>query len=272
MYAYKLFYVLNLFCGISSCNINICLAWSVNEKILTLICKVDKLHHKVRFFNQYHKTQGYCLQPFPAPHCFAFYRNSSISQNVSTNETYLTVKGVINNNINGQWSCLHGTNLDAAIVNVTVLRHKETGYSTAPYSCLLWTIIAFFSTIFVSRTILWFFEYKQERPVVEQWFAVFCSFPLITQLCNEKNSPLLLLVVKVFLLLACSTFFIVVPLFGSVDEQGRCTKVSTVFMLVISVVTGVLIILLLLSKGKYSTKRITLTQRQQEEIELQSHV
>lgn len=114
------------FLGISLCNIRMCLAWSVDEKILTFTCKVNRLQFRVELVNQYHITQGYCLHPFPSPYCYTYYRNSTITQNTYTNETYLIVKGLINNSINGQWSCHHGTNIDVAFVNVTVLTSKGT--------------------------------------------------------------------------------------------------------------------------------------------------
>lgn len=106
----------------SLCNIRICLTWSVNQTILTFRCRVHQLRFSVMIVNQYHNAQGYCLHPLPVPQCVSYHKNTTITQNASTNVTSLVVKGLIDNKVNGQWSCLHGTNREEAIVDVTVLK------------------------------------------------------------------------------------------------------------------------------------------------------
>lgn len=253
MYGYKLLlYILILIRETSLCNIRICLTWSVNEKTLTLRCKVDQLRFKVKIVNQFHNALGYCLHPVPVPHCFPFYKNSSITQNASTNVTSLIVEGLINTKINGQWSCVHGTNLDAAIVNVTVRNFKETGYSVPAFGCLLWTNVPFIITIILMRCILWFVEYKQERQEIAQWCVPLCSCACITKFSNENYPPFVLIFVKITLMIFCSIVLFIVPLLiGTNDEHGRCTGFFKVFLLMIGISFGILITLILLSKGKY---------------------
>lgn len=66
--------------------------------------------------------QADCLPPRPFSKCDPYYKNGSITQNPRTNETIYIVKGKIDNYINGNWTCRHGTRKDVAYVEVTVLR------------------------------------------------------------------------------------------------------------------------------------------------------
>lgn len=76
----------------------------------------------MEFFNNRKEEQGFCLHPKPTPKCFPSNTNTTIMQNSKTNITYLRITGQIYSQFNGQWECRHGTNIDSAFINVTVLR------------------------------------------------------------------------------------------------------------------------------------------------------
>lgn len=113
-----------MFCilGTFSCRSHVCLNWKISSSELILTCKVDNLHLKVIIGDQYGNMQADCLPPRPFSKCDPYYKNGSITQNPRTNETIYIVKGKIDNYINGNWTCRHGTRKDVAYVEVTVLR------------------------------------------------------------------------------------------------------------------------------------------------------
>ena len=94
---------------------------------LTLICRVDSLNHRIFISDQYGNTQGDCHPPTSADICEPYYRNGTMTQNRITNETVFTVVGNIDNNLNGNWTCRHGTRNDMAAVEVTVLNLNNKG-------------------------------------------------------------------------------------------------------------------------------------------------
>lgn len=117
-----------------SCNINVCLTWSAMKNEITFKCRVNALSWQVKFFNQFHKEQAYCMSPIPFSHCFSLSTNCTITQDAQHNITMLTVRGRIDKRINGGWTCYHGTNVDNAVVNVTVLREgKDINFYNSLY-------------------------------------------------------------------------------------------------------------------------------------------
>lgn len=56
--------------------------------------------------------------------CDSPYKNGSIQQDKNTNTTIYTVSGTIDNHVNGIWTCIHGTKIDNATVDVTVFIRK----------------------------------------------------------------------------------------------------------------------------------------------------
>lgn len=56
--------------------------------------------------------------------CDSYYSNGSIFLTKEKNQTIYIVKGIINEHVNGNWTCRHGRNRDIAIVDVTVLTIK----------------------------------------------------------------------------------------------------------------------------------------------------
>lgn len=117
MHALVILIAMCSFTGIKACNIRMCLTWSVDTDKLVLVCRVNSLIYKVHFFNPFGKEIGYCLAPIPHPHCFP---NGSLTQDIRTNTTKLIMMGHFDNSMEGEWKCLHGTNIDKATINVTV--------------------------------------------------------------------------------------------------------------------------------------------------------
>ncbi|CAG2198223.1 unnamed protein product [Mytilus edulis] len=110
------------------CNIDVCLTWSATKEKISFKCKVNALLFTVKFFNQLHQEQAYCASPIPHVLCFPLLSNSNITQDVVHNITILTLERRIDDRINGAWTCCHGTNVDKAVVNVTVLRRGEMSF------------------------------------------------------------------------------------------------------------------------------------------------
>lgn len=112
-------------CGSKQCGITVCLTWTVTITRLKLICKVNNLNFNVQIEDPEGKLQADCLPPTPESRCSSHVKNGSISQNVLTNETTFILKGNIYSHVNGYWTCRHGTNVDLAKVDVTVLTIKD---------------------------------------------------------------------------------------------------------------------------------------------------
>lgn len=73
------------------------------------------------FYNPSNQELAHCLTPFPIPECYTS-PNNTIQQSRITNTTIFIVKHHIESSLNGQWKCTHGTNVDEATVNITVLK------------------------------------------------------------------------------------------------------------------------------------------------------
>ncbi|CAG2223610.1 unnamed protein product [Mytilus edulis] len=116
---------------ISSCRNDICFTWKVNVRTLTLICKVDNLHLSIFIGDPTGKLQADCLPPSQPNNCEPYYKNSSVIQYRSTNETVFQVNGKIDYTVNGNWTCRHGTRKEIASVEVSVLTIKGENNETA---------------------------------------------------------------------------------------------------------------------------------------------
>lgn len=113
MFAFAFFSV------IQSCSVHVCLTWEAKKENITFKCKVSQLKFKVDFLNPKNEEQGYCISPIPHPECHS--SHNVITQNLETNTTVLVIQRHVDNRLNGPWKCYHGTNVDAAFVNVTVI-------------------------------------------------------------------------------------------------------------------------------------------------------
>lgn len=107
--------------GVHSCNIPVCLTWRISVDKLILVCKVDDLHNWVFIDDPFGSRRADCFPAIDDSSCDSYKTNESITQNLTTHEIIYTVHGGINNRLNGNWSCRHGTNLHVATVEVTVL-------------------------------------------------------------------------------------------------------------------------------------------------------
>lgn len=107
--------------GINACNLQTCLEWRISVDELTLICKIDNLHLLVLIDDPAGSTRADCYPDTEHTTCESYYENESITQNPTTKEIVYTVHGKIDHHLNGKWSCRHGTRLNVATVEVTVL-------------------------------------------------------------------------------------------------------------------------------------------------------
>lgn len=76
------------------------------------------MNHRIFIDNQFGREVADCIPDF----CHSYHQNASIIQLLKTNETIYSVNGQIDNKVNGNWTCRHGSNLDTAKVDVTVLK------------------------------------------------------------------------------------------------------------------------------------------------------
>lgn len=107
-----------------SCEPGVCFNWRISSKMLTLFCKIDKLHFKTYIEDPRGNIQAECLPLTTNIYCHGKYKNVSITLNPKTNELKFTLRGVINKQVNGNWTCRHGVRRDVAYVEVTVFTDK----------------------------------------------------------------------------------------------------------------------------------------------------
>ncbi|CAG2244448.1 unnamed protein product [Mytilus edulis] len=86
---------------------------------LTLICKVNSWNHRIFIDNQFGRKVADCIPD----RCDPYDKNASMHS--TTNDITFSVNGKIDNKVNGNWTCRHGTNLDIARVEVTVLKDGQ---------------------------------------------------------------------------------------------------------------------------------------------------
>jgi hypothetical protein len=99
------------------------LTWSIENNTLILNCKIDSIIAGVSIYNPHGVEQANCLLPCPVPTCFAHHKNGRISQNITTHETIYTIytmNGNFKEDILGNWSCHHGSNVDMAYAFVHI--------------------------------------------------------------------------------------------------------------------------------------------------------
>lgn len=94
------------------------MTYTIGADYLRLSCKIDNLEFKVLFSDPHSNEQAFCLLSYPSVLCHHHYSNSSINQNLSTNETVLIIRGTMNANVNGEWLCRHGNRFERATVDV----------------------------------------------------------------------------------------------------------------------------------------------------------
>lgn len=76
----------------------------------------------VYIYDQFNKEVANCYENL----CDSYHLNASII--FKSNKTIYTVTGHIDNKVNGNWTCRHGTKRDIAQVEVTVLIGKTLSF------------------------------------------------------------------------------------------------------------------------------------------------
>lgn len=156
--------------GVHLCSFRVCLTWRISVKKLTLVCKVDGLHLSVFIDDPLGHRRADCFLYKDEALCDAYYKNESITQNPRTHEIVYTWHGQIDNKLNGNWTCKHGSSRDVATVEVTVLEIGDlmrnnctaTRSESVPYaldlgctkSALLWTIISYFVSVMICMVLI----------------------------------------------------------------------------------------------------------------------
>lgn len=97
------------------------MTWNIDRENVTFQCKVNHLSMNVEFYNPILEEEGYCVMPIPNSECHPMH-NNTMMQDLRTNTTFLILQRHIDDRLNGPWKCLHGTNRDEAIVNITILK------------------------------------------------------------------------------------------------------------------------------------------------------
>lgn len=103
------------------------MTWAADKNKITFKCKVSNLVWNVRFYNPENEEQGYCTIPLPIQACHS--SHNVITQNRKTNTTVLAIQRKVDNRLNGPWKCYHGTNIDKAVVNVTIITQGNIMFS-----------------------------------------------------------------------------------------------------------------------------------------------
>ncbi|XP_063420306.1 uncharacterized protein LOC134705516 [Mytilus trossulus] len=74
------------------------------------------MHLNVIFNKTSNDEYGFCLLPFPTPKCVSKYNNTLLHQDITKNQTILTIKSSEDKILNGVWICSYGS----TVVNVSV--------------------------------------------------------------------------------------------------------------------------------------------------------
>lgn len=108
------------------CGGQICISTKVKNSRFQLACKVKHLELEVYITDPLGIQQSRCLIPYPKPSCDASY--GDVVQNLSSNITVLTLGEDLKKyqQLNGKWSCLHGTNNERANIDVSIQGTKGT--------------------------------------------------------------------------------------------------------------------------------------------------
>ncbi|XP_052064555.1 uncharacterized protein LOC127704503 [Mytilus californianus] len=111
------------------CKTNICLGWKLDLNKLTLTCKISDIRLRVFIYDPSGNKQAVCIPPYPFD-CEAYYENGNMSYNTITKEIQFIVHGETSQNIEGYWSCRHGTRRDISTVFVSMITTKGIIQST----------------------------------------------------------------------------------------------------------------------------------------------
>ncbi|CAC5362554.1 unnamed protein product [Mytilus coruscus] len=94
----------------------VCLTWKIKSDRLVLECKTDDFDFLITFFDPVENEKAYCL-----PHTCHSYIEAAIFQNITTNETILSIPlGADAEKFNGWWDCRYGSSNGKAMVEITL--------------------------------------------------------------------------------------------------------------------------------------------------------
>lgn len=97
------------------------MTWNFTGEKLKLKCLTNQTLSKISITDPFNQEQGYCSIPYPFPACTSHYRNGYIHQTLAGKETIFDLGGLIDTSVNGKWSCNHGTNVETAFADVSIL-------------------------------------------------------------------------------------------------------------------------------------------------------
>lgn len=210
-----------------------------------MICKVSNLEHIVYINNQFNKEVGDCYSNL----CDSYQQNASIIQILESNETIYTVNGQIDKKVNGNWTCRHGTNLQIAQVEVTVLKDVPTKLDrqviddtkehsnkskTVDRKCteslICYTLVGFVAMIAVCSASNWILErYCNGRPEC-------CRnklFSFVKEILTDFEALPKSALIGIFLL-----FLFGIPVLVSFVQEGTCSIVAIPAMIVMGITLG----------------------------------
>ncbi|CAG2218828.1 unnamed protein product [Mytilus edulis] len=97
-----------------------CLRWTSRVGILKIICTIDDLYLPVSIQNNLGVEIARCSVPFPSSFCTPRNNNTTILQNLTTNETIVDVRRKIDRSMNGIWTCRHGHGISKYKANIEI--------------------------------------------------------------------------------------------------------------------------------------------------------
>ncbi|XP_052065600.1 uncharacterized protein LOC127705325 isoform X2 [Mytilus californianus] len=255
------------------CSIDICFNWKITTNALILKCKVPSVIHRLMIINQFDKILADCVPPpTTAQNCASDFKNGSIRYDAMSNETIFTMTGTINHHLNGNWTCRHGTSLDIAQVEVTVIiapmsqeklkelnqgdlvnnkTRKGTQIKSCDRGCITllfsWTFGSFILSLVICLTLYSVINFRDQslaEVVASQTYRILncitakctCGFT-----CIQRKKPRSIFVLQnILIVILVSIVFILAGIVGHLTEND-CTiqTVPTVVLTVVFTVLGI---------------------------------
>lgn len=111
----------------------VCLTWKIKNDLLVLGCKTDNFDYSITFFDPVGNEKAVCL-----PQTCHSYINATIFQNITTNETFLSIPLEADaEKFNGWWNCRYGNRNGKAMVEITLSKFSFDEKKDMPSSSLI---------------------------------------------------------------------------------------------------------------------------------------
>lgn len=142
----------------------VCLTWKIKSDDLELRCKTENFRYSITFYDPVGNERAFCTPNS----CIPLMNRTYLSQNITTQETYLTIPlGADAEKFNGWWVCTYGNTNGKAKVEITLstnftivrkedntTRKKSTPPYNSDYSCVkliclssfAWLTVGFLAT------------------------------------------------------------------------------------------------------------------------------